>query len=478
MDPSTWGTTTTVERFDRSRLRDAPWSGDFGARWGWDVPPVGDPVRPTAKETTTRRFVELTDDHWPHQSTDLAYGAAQSVSTFGTHKFEVFGNKQYIPVVRGGKRTFLVAEENHTIKECAASERMLAQGKHVYVFVGSSRCRFEEIGINRCIFPEKMVPPDRRGSETHELACKALMTEVCPNMAEEDRKDMESMTEQEADEVIEKKWYCSDTCNEHTEFDATQGYFTENRNFGPASPCDGCGCCKRNVSNGAITWTKNYVSDEFFRLVDSTGRRLHISDDNRVLLASSVPDAFWGAMWREKPHGEGFQIVSRWRPHLKLSRFRGLIEVMNTSQMIEDISSTWVVTGGGQDAFVLSLLPNRSHHLNMLDIPGMTSRQQQCLDHLLCAVDNLRWNDTVAPQSYCPLAGSATRTGFYHPGEPCHAMCGGREAGPCDWCGTEGLCCRHPGNGFSWMGTWSQEFAEGGCGRRGTRGSHVCVRRE
>merc|ERR1719221_1427637 len=133
------------------------------------------------------------------------------------------------------------------------------------------------------------------------------MTEVCPNMVEEDRKDMESMTEQEADEAIAMKWHCSDTCNEHTELDISQGYFIENRKFGPASPCDGCGCCKRNVSTRAITWTKDYVDDEFFRLVDSTGRRLHISDDYRVLLTSSVPDGFLSAMWREEPHGDGFQ---------------------------------------------------------------------------------------------------------------------------------------------------------------------------
>merc|ERR1719401_271262 len=98
------------------------------------------------------------------------------------------------------------------------------------------------------------------------------------------------------------------------------------------------------------------------------------------------------------------------------------------------------------------------------------------MQHLTCAVDELKWADqpsalvnaaVVVPASEsCPLAGEPSRPGLFHKSQRCE--CG---TGACDFCGSQGLCCRYPG-------IWplrSSELAEEGCGELGCRSFHCCV---
>jgi len=114
------------------------------------------------------------------------------------------------------------------------------------------------------------------------------------------------------------------------------------------------------------------------------------------------------------------------------------------------------------------------------------SQWSDCMQYLICAVDELKWADqpsqllhaatthtTVAARLSCPHVGEETHAGMYHK----HHTCGGRgrhkntrancTTGSCAFCGTEGLCCRHPGI--------NAKFKKNGCGSLGCHGRHCCV---
>jgi pimeloyl-ACP methyl ester carboxylesterase len=60
-----------------------------------------------------------------------------------------------------------------------------------------------------------------------------------------------------------------------------------------------------------------------------------------------------------------------------------------------------------------------------------------------------------------------------HKGEDCYKACG--KTGPCEFCGTGGLCCRHPGFGRRFGVTHTQAYAEKACFNKGAKFQHVCV---
>jgi len=106
-----------------------------------------------------------------------------------------------------------------------------------------------------------------------------------------------------------------------------------------------------------------------------------------------------------------------------------------------------------------------------------------CMQYLTCAVYELEWADqpslfvnmatSVAQQSSCPHVGEGSRAGLYHLDHACGGGLGPDcEAGSCGFCGTEGLCCRHPGH---WP-LYDPELEKHGCGSRGCHGRHCCVR--